>query len=163
MLLQSVLLLALAASASVVSGEETTPVTFFTDEGINGVRVACTGADTYGTCYNVDNVALAGLSSLFYTDRDPYKDQFSLTLYAGPGCNGQYDRWSFEVPPGYAGFYIEKFHTMNDKVRSFKFHDAQTSNVKGGFVAGGGEVRYGNVCQFDTARKSMPPSNAVKG
>ncbi|KAG0284371.1 hypothetical protein BGZ96_011263 [Linnemannia gamsii] len=169
MLLKPVLLLALAAVVFATDEDrqnEKTPVTFFTHEGLGGDRVKCTGGDTYDRCYNVDNVA--GLSSLYYTNRDPYNEHFSLTLYTGGACSGLYDRWSFEVPKHYKGFYIEKFHSVNDKVRSFKFHAGLTTNVKKGFWPGIGETYYNNACMYDadwsTSRRSMPPlSESVRG
>lgn len=165
MLFKPVLFVALAATVFAWEDKERTPVTMFTHEGLNGVRIACTGGDTYDRCYNIDNID--GASSLFYTNRDRAKEYISLTLYGGGNCNGQYDRWSFELPNRLAGFYVEKFHTLNDKVRSFKFHPALTSNVKGGFLGGNGETAYYGACYYDVgpdSMKSLPPlSRMVRG
>ncbi|KAF9544775.1 hypothetical protein EC957_011679 [Mortierella hygrophila] len=169
-MLKSTLLLALAALSVYVTMADAR-IDFWVDQNLGGEIITCPKATQYNTCYNVDNVALAGISSYFYYNQDPAKKDFSVTVYSGGSCSGTYDRWSFTIDPDPAkdqvGFYVLEFATMNDKTRSFKFADFHTSFVKGGTQKTPDEYKVSNVCQFGFpkgASRSLPPlSRAIRG
>ncbi|KAF9149805.1 hypothetical protein BG015_008369 [Linnemannia schmuckeri] len=159
---KSVLLLALAASAITVAEAR---IDFWVDMNLDGKIITCPEASKFNVCYNVDNVALEGISSyFFYNDKDMTKTDFSVTLYTGGKCSGGYDRWSFSVNnQDIVGFYVMQFATMNDKVRSFKIADYQTSYVAGGYHPDPEEA-VSHKCNFGTRRASNPPlSHAIRG
>ena len=169
-MLKPILPLALAALSVYVAVAEAS-IAFWVDFNLSGEIITCPKATQYNTCYNVDNVALAGISSFFYHNQDPAKKDFSVTVYSGGSCSGTYDRWSFTIDPDPAkdevGFYVVEFGPMNDKTRSFKFADFRTSYVKGGYHKTPDEVKVSHVCQFGFPKgrsQSLPPlSRAIRG
>ncbi|KAF9143631.1 hypothetical protein BGX30_015195, partial [Mortierella sp. GBA39] len=169
-MLKSTLLLALAALSVYVTVADAR-IDFWLDQNLGGEIVTCPKANQYNTCYNVDNVALAGISSYFYYNQDSTRKDFSVTVYSGGSCSGTYDRWSFTIDPDPAkdqvGFYVLEFGSMNDKTRSFKIADFHTSFVKGGTHKTPDEYKVSNVCQFGFPKgrsSSLPPlSRAIRG
>lgn len=169
-MLKSIFPLALAALSVYVAVAEAR-IDFWLDFNLGGEIVTCPKATQYNTCYNVDNVALAGISSFFYYNQDPAKKDFSVTVYSKGDCSGNYDRWSFTIDPDpekdEVGFYVVEFGSMNDKTRSFKFADFHTSFVKGGYQLTPDKIKVSHVCQFGFPKgysRSAPPlSRAIRG
>lgn len=77
---------------------------------------------------------------------------FSVILYSGASCNGQYDRWTFQLGKYKGSYNVRSFPTLNDNVRSFKVANFFTSEVAGGDAGWNPEKTYDNYCAFATPK-----------
>ncbi|KAF9929343.1 hypothetical protein FBU30_001704 [Linnemannia zychae] len=128
----SALLVAFVSTATVAYAKEPwAGITFYSDMYRQGKTIECPKARSFDVCYNLDKVAHLGLSSGVYNNADIFLKSFSVTLYSGPGCNGRFDRWSFQRGYFDKPYYIEYFQSLNDNVRSFKIANFETSTTSG--------------------------------
>ncbi|KAF9133966.1 hypothetical protein BGW39_008453 [Mortierella sp. 14UC] len=82
-------------------------------------------------CYSVD--AGLGIRSGEYINGDSAKSKFSVTMYTGPACNGQYDRRSFTRTDSHP-YGWDHLTVTTENLRSFKVDPFHTSNVSGGYA-----------------------------
>ncbi|KAK3834987.1 MAG: hypothetical protein J3R72DRAFT_424477 [Linnemannia gamsii] len=128
MLKSSLFTLALAASA--ISADPT--LSFYSDARQGGKQSTCYALIKLDRCYRIERaVANTGLSSASFFNKDLNLENFSVTLYSGNGCNGRFDRWSFNRLYISTPYEIDYFRTLNDKVLSFKIENRQISTTSG--------------------------------
>ncbi|KAG0343726.1 hypothetical protein BG004_005046 [Podila humilis] len=123
-LLLSVLLISVAAY-------ERIEMQFFEaeDQKYDGLVYRCSQHE-YQKCYHTDKGKHRGLRSAMFSTFNGRNDHYSVTLYSGDNCNGNFDRWSFSRHSGQ--FYrINSFPTVSANVRSFKIADFHTSTTSG--------------------------------
>ncbi|KAF9919997.1 hypothetical protein FBU30_010280 [Linnemannia zychae] len=108
-------------------------IRFFVDTERRGTRYGCINTKRFNQCYEIqESIRSFGLSSFesVHTGRNRDRKAYSITLYSGRGCTGQWDRWSFEQK--FLDVYkVDYFPTINDNVRTFKMADFATSSDSG--------------------------------
>ncbi|KAG0247824.1 hypothetical protein BG011_000837 [Mortierella polycephala] len=101
---------------------------FWEDPYFQGGGVEC--PFEYSKCYWIDMRGFEKASSLQFYNADLLKNGFSIILYTGPDCAGDFFRWSGTV--GWTrSEYFSSLGGLNDLVRSFKVEDYETSTKFG--------------------------------
>ncbi|CAO3568807.1 unnamed protein product [Mortierella alpina] len=100
------------------------------DLGHEGLVYRCS-QDQYNQCYGLGDIGKTrGLASANFETFDGPNQQYSVTLYSGAHCNGNYDRWAFSRYSGQS-YHINSFPTIHRNVHSFKIANFQTSTTSG--------------------------------
>lgn len=116
---------------------------FMKDANQQGKLSYCMSLE-FQKCYRAPMLDASSMEFLNNNFGDRNQRKFSITLYSGANCNGQYDRWSFEQQDD-GKDNMDWFPSLNDNVNSFKVANFLTSFVSGGNAGNNPEtVAYPN-------------------
>ncbi|KAK3824044.1 MAG: hypothetical protein J3R72DRAFT_458487 [Linnemannia gamsii] len=112
-------LLILVLSTLVLTVKSVSRVDFYGDGGFGKPWKTCT-VEGYNTCHRLPS---NGVSSASYANSDWAKTKFTLTVFSGESCDGDWFQWSFSQNIIDPTFDIEYVNQLNDRIRSYRVAD----------------------------------------